>query len=49
MPQPYLEGERGKETCVGSGTTHETSEEFVRMCQRTAVKLEAVVKEVVGA
>jgi len=34
--------------CMGPGTTHETSEEFVRMCQRTAVKLEAVMTELVG-
>jgi hypothetical protein len=40
---------RGDLHCMGPGTTHETSEEFVRMCQRTAVKLEAVMNEVVGA
>lgn len=39
---------RGDLHCMGSGTTHETSEEFVRMCQRAAVKLEAVMTEVVG-
>lgn len=40
---------RGDLHCMGPGTAHETSEEFVRMCQRTAVKLEAVMTEVVGA
>ncbi len=40
---------RGDLHCMGPGTTHETSEEFVRMCQRTAVKLEAVMTELVGA
>lgn len=40
---------RGDLHCMGPGTTHETSEEFVRMCQRTAVKLEAVIEEVVRA
>jgi len=40
---------RGDLHCMGAGTTHETSEEFVRMCQRAAVKLEDVMLEVVGA
>ena len=40
---------RGDLHCMGPGTTHETSEEFVRMCQRAAVKLEAVMEEMVGA
>ncbi|MFH1766449.1 MAG: C-GCAxxG-C-C family protein [Gemmatimonadota bacterium] len=40
---------RGDLHCMGYGTAHETSEEFVRMCQRAAVKLEAVMTEVVGA
>jgi len=39
---------RGDLHCMGPGTTHETSEEFVRMCQRAAVKLEAVMEEMVG-
>ena len=39
---------RGDLHCMGTGTTHENSEEFVRMCQRTAVQLEAVLTEVVG-
>ncbi len=34
---------RGDLHCMGPGTTHETSEEFVRMCQRTALKLEEVI------
>jgi hypothetical protein len=34
---------------MGPGTSHETTEEFVRMCQRTAVKLEAVLTETVKA
>ena len=33
---------RGDLHCMGPGTTHNTSEEFVRMAQRTAVKLEEV-------
>jgi len=40
---------RGDLHCMGAGTTHETSEEYVRMCQRTAVRLEAVIEEVVVA
>ncbi len=40
---------RGDLHCMGPGTAHETSEEYVRMCQRTAVKLEAVMTEFVGA
>jgi len=39
---------RGDLHCMGTGTTHEDSEEFVRMCQRAAVQLEAVMTEVVG-
>ncbi len=39
---------RGDLHCMGYGTAHETSQEFVRMCQRTAAKLEAVMTEVVG-
>jgi len=38
---------RGDLHCMGEGTTHETSEEYVRMCQRAAVKLEAVILEAV--
>jgi hypothetical protein len=34
---------RGDLHCMGPGTTHQTSEEFVRMTQRTAVKLEEVI------
>lgn len=34
---------RGDLHCMGSGTTHETSEEFMRMSQRVAVKLEEVM------
>ena len=40
---------RGDLHCMGPGTTHETTEEFVRMCQRTAVKLEAVIAPMVAA
>jgi hypothetical protein len=39
---------RGDLHCMGPGTTHETSEEFLRMSQRAAVKLEDVMKQVVG-
>ncbi|MBT8395947.1 MAG: hypothetical protein HKO65_15150 [Gemmatimonadetes bacterium] len=39
---------RGDVHCMGYGTAHESSEEFVRMCQRTAVQLETVMTEVVG-
>jgi hypothetical protein len=39
---------RGDLHCMGSGTAHQNSEEFVRMCQRAALKLEAVMTEVVG-
>ena len=35
---------RGDLHCMGAGTTHESSEEFVRMAQRTAVKLEEVIQ-----
>lgn len=35
---------RGDLHCMGPLTTHETSEEFVRMGQRAAVKLEAVLE-----
>lgn len=38
---------RGDLHCMGPGTTHETSDEFLRMSQRAAVKLEEVMKEVV--
>jgi hypothetical protein len=34
---------RGDLHCMGSGTTHDTSEEFLRMSQRAAVKLEEVI------
>jgi hypothetical protein len=34
---------RGDLHCMGPGTAHETGEEFVRMCQRAAVKLEDVI------
>lgn len=34
---------RGDLHCMGSGTTHNTSEEFLRMAQRGAVKLEEVI------
>lgn len=37
---------RGDLNCMGPGTEHENSEEFVRMCQRTAVKVEEVIVEV---
>lgn len=40
---------RGDLHCMGYGTAHETSDEFVRMCQRAAVKLESVMTDVVGA
>ncbi len=40
---------RGDLHCMGYGTTHENSDEFVRMCQRTAVKLESVLLEVLAA
>ena len=39
---------RGDLHCMGYGTTHQTSEEFLRMCQRTAVTLESVMTELVG-
>ena len=39
---------RGDLHCMGYGTAHENSDEFVRMCQRTAVKLESVLTEIVG-
>jgi hypothetical protein len=39
---------RGDLHCMGYGTAHQTSDEFVRMCQRTAVTLEKVMTEVVG-
>jgi C_GCAxxG_C_C family probable redox protein len=38
---------RGDLHCMGYGTAHENSEEFVRMCQRAAVALERVILEVV--
>jgi hypothetical protein len=34
---------RGDLHCMGSGTAHQTPEEFRRMCQRCAVKLEEVM------
>jgi hypothetical protein len=37
---------RGDLNCMGSGTEHGNSEEFVRMCQRTAVKVEEIIEEV---
>lgn len=40
---------RGSLHCMDPGTTHENSEEFVRMAQRCAVKLESVLLEVVSA
>lgn len=40
---------RGDLHCMEYGTAHETSEEFVRMCQRTALKLEEILQEVVAA
>jgi hypothetical protein len=33
---------------MGYGTAHETSEEFLRMCQRAAVSLERVITDMVG-
>jgi hypothetical protein len=39
---------RGDLHCMGPGTAHGSSEEFVRMCQRAAVKLEEVLTEVVA-
>lgn len=39
---------RGDLHCMGYGTAHETSEEFLRMCQRAAARLESVMTEVVG-
>jgi hypothetical protein len=39
---------RGDVHCMGYGTAHENSEEFVRMCQRSALKLESVMTEIVG-
>lgn len=38
---------RGDLHCMGYGTAHENSEEFVRMCQRAAVTLERVILELV--
>ena len=37
---------RGDLNCMGPGTEHSNSEEFVRMCQRTAVKVEEIIVEV---
>jgi C_GCAxxG_C_C family probable redox protein len=37
---------RGDLHCMAPGTTHENSEEFVRMAQRCAVKLEGILLEV---
>jgi len=39
---------RGDLHCMGYGTAHETSEEFLRMCQRVAVNLEKIMVEVIG-
>jgi hypothetical protein len=39
---------RGDLHCMGYGTAHQNSEDFVRMCQRAAVQLEVVMTEVVG-
>jgi C_GCAxxG_C_C family probable redox protein len=39
---------RGDVHCMGYGTAHQNSEEFVRMAQRTAVKVEEVIAKVVG-
>lgn len=40
---------RGDVHCFGSNTTHENSEEFVRMCQRTAVRLEQLIRPLVAS
>lgn len=40
---------RGDLNCMGPGTEHENSEEFVRMCQRVAVKVEEVIVGVMAA
>ena len=40
---------RGDLHCMAPGTTHENSEEFVRMAQRCALKLEGILLEVVQA
>jgi C_GCAxxG_C_C family probable redox protein len=37
---------RGDLNCMGPGTEHEDSEEFLRMCQRVAVKVEEVIASV---
>lgn len=39
---------RGDQHCMGYGTDHEGSEEFVRMAQRAALKLEAVLGVLMG-
>jgi hypothetical protein len=38
---------RGDLHCMAPGTTHENSEEFVRMAQRCGVKLEAILLEMI--
>ncbi|MFC1660379.1 C-GCAxxG-C-C family protein [Gemmatimonadota bacterium] len=35
---------RGDVHCMGSNTTHENSDEFVRMCQRAAVRVEQLLR-----
>jgi hypothetical protein len=40
---------RGDVHCFGSNTTHEGSEEFVRMCQRAAVRVEQLIRPLVSA
>jgi len=40
---------RGDLNCMGPGTEHENSEEFVRMCQRVAVKAEEVILGIMEA
>lgn len=37
---------RGDLHCMGPGTVHEGSEEFLRMCQRAALRLEKVMTEI---
>ena len=37
---------RGDLNCMGPGTEHENPEEFIRMCQRAALKVEEIVVEV---
>jgi C_GCAxxG_C_C family probable redox protein len=40
---------RGDVDCMGPGTEHGNTEEFVRMCQRVAVKVEEVIDGIVLA